>query len=92
MERHSFTISFVSGDEARGTYMLYVTKTRWLGGRCIKTEAVYTKRCKRVPERDEYSNDLDWAAEMADRAWNEVVAARSAERHQAKEEITPTGE
>lgn len=92
MERHSFSINFVAGDEARGTYMLYVTKTQWLGGQCIKTETVYTKLCKRVPERDEYSNDLDWAAEMADRAWNEVVAARSAERHQAKEEITPTGE
>ncbi len=92
MERHAFSISFVPSDEARGTYMLYVTKTQWLGDQCIKSETFYTKRCKRVPERDEYSNDLDWAAEMADRAWNEVVAARSAERHQAKEEITPTGE
>lgn len=83
MERYSLSIHFVAGGEARGTYMLYVTKTEWLGDRCIKNEAVYTKLCKLVPERDEYLNDLDWAAEMADRAWNEVVAARSAERHQA---------
>lgn len=92
MQRYSLSVNFVAGAEERGVYMLYVTKTEWLDGMCTKTEEIYTKKCLRVPERDECSEDLGWAAEMADRAWNEIVAARSAERHQAKEEIMPTGE
>lgn len=92
MQRYSLSVSFIPRAEERGAYILYVTKTEWRDGECIKSEAIYEKKCLLVPERDECSEDLGFAAEMTDRAWNEIVAARSAERHQAKEEITPTGE
>jgi hypothetical protein len=82
MVRYSFSTSFVVIPELPGEFMFYVTHNKWEDGKCTYSKTIYQKHCKMVPDLDECIDPLSWSAEMADRAWNEIIAARSAARHE----------
>jgi hypothetical protein len=83
MVRYSFSSSFVVIPELPGEFMFYVTHTKWVDDKAVESKTIHQKHCKMVPDLDDCIDPLSWSAEMADRAWNEIIAVRSAARHEA---------
>lgn len=73
MIRHSFSISFVPNEEKVGVYVFYVTMTECVDGTFTKSETIHQKECVGVPESDMCVTPLNWAAEMTDRGWQEII-------------------
>lgn len=80
MIRHSLSTSFVPRADRPGDYMFYVTVNRWEDEKCVSSVTILKKECQKVPENNEDLPGLDWVADLADLAWNIVVAQRSADR------------
>lgn len=81
MIRYSFSTSFVPRHTAPGDYMFYVTFNRWEDDKCVDSTTIYKTECTKVPEAGDKLPGMDWAAEMADLAWNLIIRERSAERY-----------
>ena len=90
MVRHSFSTSFVPQIGRDREYMFYVTKNVWEDDVCVRSEEIYRKALVMVPELDMCIDELSWAGEMADRAWHEIVAARSVARNEEKADQSNT--
>lgn len=82
MIRHSFSTSFVPSHRGPGFYTFYLTLNKWEDGKCLDSKTILQRDCTSVREADEGTDKLDWACDLADMAWNIVVSARAAERHQ----------
>lgn len=90
MLRYSFSTSFVPRIGRDKEYMFYVTKNVWENGVCVRSEEIYRKALVMVPELDTCIDELSWAGEMADRAWHEIVAARSVAQNEEKADQSNT--
>jgi hypothetical protein len=77
MIRHAFSTSFVPRGGLPGEYMFYVTVNRFEDEKCVTSENIFQCPVKMVPEANGATPGLDWAAEMADLAWNVIVRERS---------------
>lgn len=82
MIRYSWSTSFTPSDKGPGYFMFYLTINRWEDDKCVNSKTIFDQECRMIPEADDDTSKLDWATDLADIAWNILVAARSAKHVQ----------
>lgn len=82
MIRYSWSTSFVPSYRGPGYFTFYLTLNRWENDTCKDSKTIFTKDCKGIPEANDDTPKMDWAADLADITWNLIVSARSAEHRE----------